>query len=254
MKYDYTPSFYSDEEFFNEYLGRTSYYLKLQNITQKLISFCKPNNVLEFGSALGTTISILAKKFPKIRFTGVDIRENVIGESKSKFKEINNLHFECNDMCDFLNQNQNDYDFVFLLYSFHHILDPISNKELFLRKLYSNLSAGSHVLITETFLPEDTDPWMDIETLFQVRALEGYASTYWESLRSLSPIDIDLAKKIAETSSKEESIAGKLVKSRDSEYLIKFEWLVDFCEKIGFQVIISEPVNCINEKAILLLR
>lgn len=254
MKYDYTPSFYSDEEFFNEYLGRTSYYLKLQSITKKIISFCKPSNVIEFGSALGTTISFLAGSFTDTNFTGVDIREDVVNESMVKYRNIENLSFKCADMNEFLKDKNSKYDFVFLLYSFHHILDPLSNKVTFLENLYNTLNPGSHVLITETFLPEENDIWNDVPTLFKARALEGYSSTYWESLRSLNKSDIDLARKIALTSLNEETTAGTLVQSRDSEYLVKFEWLVNECKKIGFQVIISEPVNCINEKALLLLR
>lgn len=254
MNYDYTPSFYNDEEFFNEYLGRTSYYLKLQDITKKIISICQPYEVLELGSALGTTIAMLAQSFSAVRFTGVDIREEVVRTAESKYLSINNLRFECADMCQYIDKQAAKYDFIFLLYSFHHIMDPMSNKERFLKKCYDSMKPGSYLFITETFLPSRDDEWSDILTLFKARALEGYASTFWESLRSLDGNDIKLANKIALTSLEEETTAGQFVANRDSEYLVEFNWLIEQCEKIGFRIVISEPVNCINEKAILLLR
>jgi len=254
MNYDYTPSFYNDEEFFNEYLGRTSYYLKLQDITKKLISICHPQEVLELGSALGTTISMLAQSFPTIQFTGIDIRGAIIQDAKNKYQNVNNLRFECADMCQFMGEQITKYDFIFLLYAFHHITDPLLTKENFLKKCYDNMKPGSYLFITETFLPSEDDEWPTVETLFKARALEGYASTYWESLRSLEDNDIKLASKIASTSLKEETTAGQLVKNRDSEYLVEFNWLIELCKKIGFHIVIAEPVNCINEKAILLLR
>lgn len=254
MKYDYTPSFYSDEEFFNEYLGRTSYYLKLQEITKKLISICKPHEVLELGSALGTTVSMLARTFSSIQFTGVDIREDVVRDAKTKHHDINNLKFECDDMCLFMDKQAVKYDFIYLLYAFHHITDPLTNKEKFLSNCYDSMKSGSYLFITETFLPSKDDEWIDISTLFKARALEGYSSTYWEALRSLDDNDIKLAGNIASTSLKEETYAGILVENRDSEYLIEFQWLIEICQEIGFKVVIAEPVNCLNEKALLLLR
>lgn len=254
MKYDYTPSFYNDEEFFNEYLGHTSYYLKLQDITKKLISICQPHYVLELGSALGTTVAMLAQSFSTIQFAGVDIREDVIRESESKYHSINNLKFECADMCQFIDKQAMKFDFIFLLYAFHHITDPLLNKEDFLKKCYNSMKPGSYLFITETFLPSEDDEWSDVATLFKARALEGYASTYWESLRSLEGNDIKLASRIASTSLEEETTAGQLVANRDSEYLVEFNWLIELCKKIGFHIVIAEPVNCINEKAILLMR
>jgi SAM-dependent methyltransferase len=254
MKYDYTPSFFNDEEFFNEYLGRTSYYLKLQEITKKLISICQPQVVLELGSALGTTVSMLAHSFSTIQFTGVDIREDVIKDAENKYHSIHNLKFECADMCEFVCKYAMKYDFIYMLYAFHHINDPLSNKEDFLTNCYECMKPGSYLFITETFLPSKDDEWLDVANLFKARALEGYASTYWEALRSLEKNDIELANKIATTSLKEESTAGQLVDNRDSEYLVEFSWLIELSKRIGFQVKIAEPVNCINEKAILLLR
>ena len=133
-------------------------------------------------------------------------------------------------------------------------MDPMSNKEKFLKKCYDSMKPGSYLFITETFLPSRDDEWSDILTLFKARALEGYASTYWESLRSLDGNDIKLANKIALTSLEEETTAGQLVANRDSEYLVEFNWLIERCKKIGFRIVIAKPVNCINEKAILLLR
>lgn len=66
MDYLNTPSFYNNEEFFNRYLGRTSYYLRLPDVVSKVIGVTDVKSVLEFGSALGTTMLMLADKYKSI--------------------------------------------------------------------------------------------------------------------------------------------------------------------------------------------
>lgn len=60
------------------------------------------------------------------------------------------------------------------------------------------------------------------------------------------------SKEIAKITATEEYTAGQLVINRDSEYLIQFNLLKNMCKTIGFKIILAEPVNCINEKAILI--
>ena len=51
MDYDNTPSFYNNSEYFERYLGRTSYYLGLQKAVDKIIAAVGPEKVLELGTA-----------------------------------------------------------------------------------------------------------------------------------------------------------------------------------------------------------
>lgn len=255
MDYKNTPSFYNNEEYFNKYLGQTSYYLGLQRTVDTLISIIKPQSVLELGSALGTTTVKLASNYPQIRFTGSDIREDVVLLANESSKECQNVSFFADDMCNIVKNSLEEYDFIFMLYSFHHIPDPIENKISFLNSSYKNMKSNSYMLIMETFLPENVKSFEKdsaILRLWDQRSHEGYASTYWAVLNDLSPEGIDFAKKVAQTSQKEEREAGNHVYNRDDEYLITLSWLEENAQKSGFNVILSEPVNCIEEKAILL--
>ena len=253
--YQYTPSFYNNEEFFSKYLGNTSYYLGLQKIVEKIISLTNPKRVLELGSALGTTSIMLAGKNPTIIFEGSDIREDVVKLANEASVSCSNVSFFTSDMCEIAKGALEKYDLIFLLYSFHHITDPLEQKIEFLRDCYRNMREGGFLLILETFLPEEIDTLekeQAILDLWRQRAVEGYASSYWAALNDLTPDGIAFAKKVAEISCQEEREAGNLVYSRDEEYLVKFSWLKEQAELCGFRPIIAEPLNCIEEKVILL--
>lgn len=250
-----TPSFYSNEEFFNRYLGRTSYYLGLQSVVDKLINLIKPKTVLELGAALGTTTVAMAKRHPQAEFRGSDLRADVVRKANESAMAQDNLSFFVEDMCDTAKQDLSGYDLIFLLYSFHHIEDPLGRKMEFLANCHRNMREGAYLLIAETFLPEELQGDREeqpIVDLWSVRSAEGYASTYWAALQDLSDDGLDFAKRVAQTSHDEESEAGSCVFRRDGEYLVKFSWLVDEAKRAGFEVVIAEPVNCLCEKALLL--
>lgn len=254
MDYQNTPSFYNNADFFYQYLGQTSYYVGLQHVVKKIIGITHPCKVLEFGSALGTTTMEMAKKYPEISFVGSDIRDDIVEQAREAASDYPNVQFVRSDMCEHVKMSTlAEFDLIFLLYSFHHILDPLSKKLDFLKDCYANMKTGSYLLIAETFLPEECEGLTDskqIPTLFQQRAAEGYASTFWAALNSLD--EIQLAQKVANVSLHEELEAGRLVEERNEEYLVKFSWLVEAAAACGFRVIIAEPVNSIMEKALLL--
>ena len=117
------------------------------------------------------------------------------------------------------------------------------------------MKPGAFLFIVETFLPEEAESYEQDEAILKLwkqRSLEGYASTYWEALQEISPDGLDYAKLVASTSQKEEYDAGCHVFRREDEYLIKFSWLEKTARDCGFEVVLAEPVNCIEEKAILL--
>lgn len=254
MDYQNTPSFYNNEDFFKQYLGCTSYYTGLQNVVKKIIKITKAKKVLELGSALGTTTLAMAKEYPNVVFYGSDIRGDVVTQANEEAKKYNNVAFMQADMCEHVTlPTLSEFDLVFLLYSFHHILDPLDNKTEFMKNCYANMKPGSYLLITETFLPEDAENIKEsdrIKQLFQQRAVEGYASTFWTALNSID--EFEIAKRVANVSYNEELEAGHLVNERNEEYLVKFSWLVKVAKSCGFKVVIAEPVNSIMEKALLL--
>ena len=253
--YKDTPSFYNNEEYFNKYLGQTSYYLGLQNIVDKTVALTKASRVLELGAALGTTTIRLGMKYPQVSFVGTDIREDVIKTANENAKEYTNITFFAQDMCEQVKEDLSEYDLIFQLYAFHHILDPLEKKTEFLNDCYRNMKKGAYLLIAETFLPETVENLKDddvILDLWKQRSMEGYASTYWAALQELTDEGITFAQKVAQTSKEEEFEAGKHVYDRDDEYLVKFSWLKEEAVKSGFEIVIAEPVNALEENVILL--
>lgn len=256
MDFEATPSFYNNKEYFAKYLGSTSYYKKMQEVVKKIVELEKPFKVLEMGSALGTTTLELANAFPGTLFEGLDNRSDVVEKANMAAADICNAHFFVGDMTEFAARKEmSQYDLIFLLYSFHHIVDPLSNKEKFLRDCYENMRPGTYLLIEETFLPEEAKSLQDSDKIgeqYRQRSEEGNASTFWASLNGLGKDDVQLAKAVGEFSGTEEGLAGEHVVKRDEEFLVKFSWLTKAAQDCGFGVIVAQPVNCIGEYAILL--
>lgn len=250
-----TPSFFKDVEAF-AYLGLSSYYLALQQNIEKIIGFLQPKQVLELGSALGNTSIRYARKFPEIQFEGFDMRTDVV-EYANEYRTkagLNNLLFQVKDMQEIAHYPLYT-DFIFMLYSFHHIPDPEQNKVLFLRNMHEHMREGSYLCIAETFLPNEAVKLHEtdaIRNLWEERSREGYASTFWNVLDGISEQSIQKAHKAGIFSKEQESLAGKLVSERNEEYLVTNHWLIEKVQENGFQVILNEPVNALSEYIIIL--
>ena len=254
--FDKTPSFFNDEETFSKYLAKTSYYIGLQDNVKKLVELAKPKKVLELGAATGATTIMLAETFPNVEFVGIDMRDDVVAIASNNAVKagLSNVKFATNNMVD-VATDRVDSDFVYLLYSFHHIVDPLSNKINFLKNMYQNMKSGAYLCIAETFVSDKLDGLdssKEIVDIWNVRKDEGFASTYWKSLEGLDKDSIGRAEAIAEFCAKNEYLAGELVAKRDEEYLIQPKWLIDEATKIGFEVIINQPINIIEDRIILL--
>ncbi|HKL93695.1 MAG TPA: class I SAM-dependent methyltransferase [Clostridia bacterium] len=254
--YKDTPSFFNSEEVLKKYLGNTSYYTALRNAVTKLVKLIKPEKVVELGAATGATTIMLAKKFKSIDFFGSDIRPDVVEIAKHAADKqgVANAAFGTVDMCRFA-ERPADTDFVFLLYSFHHIVDPLGLKEKFFADMFRNMKKGAYLCIAESFIPEDAKDNTDAEKILELwnaRSVEGGASTYWNSLSGLSKSKLRLAKETAEYCGKNELVAGGLVAKRQDEYLVKRSWVVEQGGKAGFVVVINEPVNAHGDGVILL--
>lgn len=254
--YKDTPSFFNNEEVLKKYLGNTSYYTALRYAVTKLVKLTKPQKVVELGSATGATTIMLAKKFKKVDFFGSDIRPDVVEIAKHTADKqgMTNVTFGVSDMCRFAEQPINA-DLVFLLYSFHHIVDPLGLKEKFFADMFRNMKQGSYLCIAESFIPENAKDNSDAEKileLWETRSIEGGASTYWNSLSGLSKSKLRLAKETAKYCSKNEMIAGELVAKRQDEYLVKRSWVAQQGGKAGFVIVINEPVNAHGDGVVLL--
>lgn len=251
--FDKTPSYFNNEEVFEKYLGMTSYYLTLQACVEKLIGIIKPENVVELGSATGATSIRLAQKFKDTHFVGIDMREDVVNIAKDLGCGIDNLEFITGDMKAYAKQYV-DNDFVLMLYSFHHIVDPIENKINFLNNIYNNMKEGAYLCIAETFIPDSADGVGDrnsILNLWGTRKQEGFASTFWNALESVDEEGINEAIKIGEYCGENEYLAGTLVADRNDEYLVQPSFLIDMGKKAGFNVVLNQPINTLEDRIIL---
>jgi ubiquinone/menaquinone biosynthesis C-methylase UbiE len=251
-----TPSFYNSQEVFKKYLGQTSYYLALQNTLFNLIEKIKPKHILELGFGTGQTAVMVANKNPKAKITAVDMRKEMINVAQNLAKEndVANIDFLAGDMTKFVSKNLNKFDVMYFVYSFHHIEDPLDNKIKFLEDCYKNMKKGGYICIGETFIPENYSMEKgDVGLLkfFEIRGEEGYASTFWKSLTSLSEDDIAYSEKVASYCKQMEIDAGKLVSARKDEYLVQRSWLKNLAEKIGFTTIIDKQVNNIGDAIML---
>lgn len=251
--FDKTPSYFNNEEVFERYLGMTSYYLTLQSCVEKLIGIINPESVVELGSATGATSIRLAEKFKDTHFVGIDMREDVVNIAKKLGCKIDNLEFIIEDMNEYA-KRQVDEDFVLMLYSFHHIVDPIENKIIFLNNIYNNMKKGAYLCIAETFIPDRAHGVGDCKSilnLWETRKQEGFASTFWNALESVDEAGISEAIKIGEYCGDNELLAGTLVAKRDDEYLVQPSYLIDIGKKAGFKVILNQPVNTLEDRIIL---
>ena len=181
-----TPSFYSTEEEFMKYLGQTSYYITLQNCVRKIVSMFNPKEILELGFGVGTTSIILAKDNPNCKITSIDIRKDmrIIAENKANEENVNNIKFITADFTEHIKNTDKLPALVVLLYSFHHIHDPLEKKINFLNDCYQKLPKGGILCIAETFIPNlSLDPLnsAEIVKLWADRSITGYYSTFWAS-------------------------------------------------------------------------
>lgn len=253
--YEKTPSFYNSQEVFEKYLGQTSYYTTLQKNIIKLCKLSKCKQVLELGCATGATVFAILEALPDIVVTGVDMREDIIKVADSLCHDSyrDRARFLCADFCQF--DKFADYDFISMLYSFHHIEDPEEKKWDFLKKVYQEVQTGTYLCIGETFLPCDyVSPSLADKTraLWELRVDEGFASTFWSSLQGLTPQAISLSGSIAEFCGNYENIAGKEVEKRETEFLITVESLKHKAAELGWNVVICQACNAVGESIVLL--
>ncbi len=256
-----TWSYYNSEDTFIRFLGLTSYYLGLQRNLCKIISILKPVKIFEFGFGTGHTSVRIAKENPSSIVTAIDFRENMIeiGTRLAKRIGVSNVFFAKDDMLERVKHDLSDFDFVFLLYNFHHIEDADnstsenkknSKKIEFLRNCYNNMKDGAYLCIADVFITNDET---ETRRLFEQRVAEGSASTFWGGLSSLDAESISEARRAADFCKRNEEQVGIKVLQRKYEYPITLKWLRNSALNTGFNEILSEEVNFVGD-AIMLFR
>ena len=132
--YDYTPSFYRNEETFQKYLGQTSYYHALQTAVLQLADYIKPSSIAELGCGTGATACALAAAHPQSSVMSLDFRSEMIELCRREAEKsaLTNITLYTSDMANFFSDHPSP-DLTVMLYSFHHLIDPEENKINFLR-------------------------------------------------------------------------------------------------------------------------
>jgi predicted O-methyltransferase YrrM len=107
-------------------------------------------NVLDFGCANGYSTTRLAKLFPAMRFTGVDINEEMIriAETFPKSEGLSNLEFRVADVVE--KEITEKYDFIFTIRVFQNIESVEMQKKVF-DALHECLADGGMLLTVESY-------------------------------------------------------------------------------------------------------
>ena len=254
--YDDTWSNYSNIETFIKFLGQTSYYLGLQKNLCKIVSIIKPTSILEFGFGTGHTAVRIADENPNSTVEALDLREKmvVIAQGLASKMDVSNVCFSQGDMLKRVKSSLARYDFIYLLYNFHHIPDKGNDlnelKTEFLRDCHYHMKTGAYLCIAELFIPSLGDK-VQISRLFDNRVKEGHQSTFWSSLNSLDDEDVNYAKECAYFSERKERDVGIKVSNRQHEYLVTKHWLKTQLERLGFYTVLDEDVNVVGDAIML---
>jgi len=255
-------SYYSNEDTFIRFLGMTSYYLGLQDNLARIIKILKPTQILELGFGTGHSSVRIAKQNASSSITAIDLREKMLPIARalaSRF-QLTNINFEMGEMTHYVQQDLHKFDFIFLLYNFHHIPDSVNTqnekkrnagKLEFLRNCYNNMKDSAYLCIADLFIPNNDE---DIKQLFEHRVNEGYASTFWNGLGSLGAEDISEARRAADFCKRNEEQVGIKVVNREHEFPITREWLKKSAREAGFAEVLNENINDVGDAIMLFQR
>lgn len=111
------------------------------------IKQCK--KILDAGCGIGGTVVYFAKKFPDIKFTGINIVPDHIEMAKNLAKEkkvLSNTDFFVKDFVD-TDLSSNHFDAIYLMESSCYALQ----KQMLIREMYRILKLGGILVITDVF-------------------------------------------------------------------------------------------------------
>lgn len=249
-------AFFNDDDEFDVILGKTSYYITMQNQIINLIKSYSPLYVLEFGSGSGRTSARIATENRNLSLVAVDNREELIKfcQDKKEYKAIKNLTFVRGDLTKLDSFNFINVDLVLMSYSFNYINDPLETKQQFLEHIFSKMKHGARLIIGDWFLNNvKTFDAENIKQLYKLRVEEGAQSIFWNVLGGKqTEKDIELAHKYLEKFKRHHRNLLKNILERKQVYPVSLEWLVDTAVKVGFKVELNNYINNINDAVVVL--
>ena len=239
--------FDSDEEF-KLFMGETLAYNNMQNIISKLVSFIKPQYLIEFGSGSGATSIRLAKENPSTSIVAVDLREKMvgIGSDHSIKNKIRNVTFVNGDLTKLDNYNLKNANLILLMYSFKYIADPVEVKYQFLKDIYDKMQSGAYLIIGETFV-DDGMTKAQIRKQLEDTYYNNSKDVFWNSLKGLSEEDIKYAFDMQTINREHTKDQVDIGVDRDGIYYVSREWLLNTAKQIGYNVVIGERLNSLSD-------
>lgn len=247
--------FFNNDEEFDSVLGKTSYYISMQNYISKLVASYAPYYLIEFGSGNGSTAIRLAKENVSTSIVAVDIREQLVNFSGNKkdILKVKNLTFVHGDLTKLENYNLINVDIVLLVYSYNFIADPLDSKKEFLANLFEKMKEGAKVIIGDWFL-NDTKTYdeTDIKTLYKTRITEGAKSVFWNTLDGKENEHIELAHNNFDLYKKHHKNLVKNIVARKNIYPTSKKWLIDTAVELGFTIELESYINNINDAVVVL--
>ena len=235
------------------YLETCAYYKILQDAVSKLVNIVSPMYMVELGCGNGNTTVRLALENPMTSIVALEMMQERFDKSSisATNRKIRNITFIQGDFTQFKNFNLRNAELVVMVYSFAWVLDDI--KERFLKELYKELSPNAYVLIADTFLHNrEGSSAKQLQELFHAREKESKGEAFWNNLESLAPEDIAKAQNFIEWAEANEGEIYKDARERTERCFVSKNWLASVAKKVGFNVVLSEYVNGINDGIILL--
>jgi ubiquinone/menaquinone biosynthesis C-methylase UbiE len=259
-----STSFYKTEDEFKKYLAMTSYYSGLQRNLIALVP-SETRTVVDLATGTGSTAIQIARKCSRGVIHGIDKRNEIlkIAEEIAKREHVSNIIFEradMNNLDDYLSKNNMQPDVITALYAFHHINDPLENKQRVVNEMYEKMKSGGKVIIADLYLDVDynhPDYAERTKLQYKSRGEEAYNSVFWAVVREMTNKGKDVeetlryARDIAEYSRTSElnAMNGALGRSKAKvpEYIITKQQLKQIFKDTGFGIKVFQPINSIGE-------
>lgn len=242
---------FENEEEFNFIVADTWAYNNMQNMVSKLVSFIKPQYLIEFGSGSGATSIRLAKENTNTSVVAVDLRAQMIGIGEVKANKVKNVTFVNGDLTKLDNFNLANANVILLMYSFKYIADPVENKFEFLKNIYDRMQPGAYLIIGDTFI-ENNATKQAVKKQLEDRFYNDSKDVFWNSLKGVTDEDIKRSFELQTLNREKTKEQIDLGVNRDGIYYVSREWMSESVKKIGFKLVLGERLNSLLDTIYLL--
>jgi ubiquinone/menaquinone biosynthesis C-methylase UbiE len=195
MKEEIFSSINSTKKGFEESFGLGSFYNKQtqdQEHLEKILGFLKIQEgfrILDLGTGMGYLAFPIAKKYPNVNVTGLDIVEQALVKNQEKAKDegLNHLEFISYDGMEFPFEN-GTFDMVITRYALHHF--PEINKTF--KEINRVLKPNGKLFISDP-APNDDDSERFVDAYMQMKKdghIKFYAKDEWQVISHSAGLEL----------------------------------------------------------------